>query len=53
MVYGGPELPIRILKDMIRFLDKTGLDTIAHLRDSKVDDILAGTPPLGWEQERV
>ncbi|WP_062112346.1 quinone-dependent dihydroorotate dehydrogenase [Aureimonas sp. AU40] len=53
MVYGGPDLPIRILKDMIRFLDKTGLDTIRHLRDSKVEEILARDPPVGWEQARA
>ena len=52
MVYGGPDLPIRILKDMIRFLDKSGLDTIGQLRDRKVEDILAGPTPIGWEVAR-
>ncbi len=52
MVYGGPDLPIRILNDMIRFLDETGLDTIRQLRDTKMEEILSRDPPIGWEAVR-
>ncbi|MBB3948740.1 quinone-dependent dihydroorotate dehydrogenase [Aureimonas jatrophae] len=53
LIYGGPELPIRILNGMIRYLDKTGSDTIRQIRDTKVDEILARDPPLGWEVQRA
>lgn len=53
LVYGGPALPVRILDGMIRFLDKTGADTIGQVRDRKVEEILARDPPIGWEARRA
>ncbi|WP_062203441.1 quinone-dependent dihydroorotate dehydrogenase [Aureimonas sp. AU12] len=53
LVYAGPELPIRILTGMMRYLDKTGADTIRQIRDTKVDEILEREPPLGWELVRA
>lgn len=52
LVYRGPGLPIRILDDLSRHLDRAGIDTIASVRDSRVDEILSGGPPLGWEVRR-
>ncbi|HDZ74100.1 MAG TPA: quinone-dependent dihydroorotate dehydrogenase [Aurantimonas coralicida] len=45
LVYGGPELPTRILKEMVRYLDRAGLDHISQLRSSRTDEILAEPPP--------
>ena len=45
LVYGGPQLPSRILRGMVRYLDKSGADTIAAIRDTKVDEILSGPAP--------
>ena len=49
----GAALPVRILDGMIRFLDKTGADTIGQVRDRKVEEILAREPPIGWEARRA
>ncbi|MBO0906490.1 quinone-dependent dihydroorotate dehydrogenase [Jiella sonneratiae] len=46
LVYGGPHLPARILKGMLRVLDIGDIDNIARLRDRRVDDILAGPRPF-------
>ncbi|WP_182084782.1 quinone-dependent dihydroorotate dehydrogenase [Aureimonas sp. ME7] len=53
LVYGGPELPLRILNGLSRYLDKAGSDTISSIRDTKVDEILSRDPPLGWEARRA
>lgn len=45
LVYGGPHLPARILKGMLRVLDIADVDSITELRDRRVDDLLAGPPP--------
>ncbi|MBP0616340.1 quinone-dependent dihydroorotate dehydrogenase [Jiella mangrovi] len=45
LVYGGPHLPARILKGMLRLLDMGDIADIASLRDRRVDDLLAGPPP--------
>ncbi len=45
LVYAGPQLPGRILRGMVRYLDKSGSDSIAAIRDSKVDEILSGPAP--------
>ena len=37
MIYAGPTLPGRIVKDLSRFLDKEGLRSLAEIRDSRVD----------------
>jgi dihydroorotate dehydrogenase len=36
MIYAGPALPGRIVKDLSRFLDKEGLSSLAEIRDSRV-----------------
>lgn len=36
MIYAGPALPGRIVKDLSRFLDKEGLRSLAEIRDSRV-----------------
>jgi dihydroorotate dehydrogenase len=36
MIYAGPTLPGRIVKDFSRFLDKEGLRSLAEIRDSRV-----------------
>ncbi|MFD2237087.1 quinone-dependent dihydroorotate dehydrogenase [Aureimonas populi] len=48
MVYGGPDLPIRILEGMSRHLDKLGAPDIRSLRDTRVEDILKAGPPPGF-----
>ncbi|MCQ0987842.1 quinone-dependent dihydroorotate dehydrogenase [Jiella marina] len=45
LVFDGPHLPVRILKGMLRVLDIGDIDRISDLRDSRVDDILAGPKP--------
>ncbi|MBB4003893.1 quinone-dependent dihydroorotate dehydrogenase [Aurantimonas endophytica] len=45
LVYGGPELPARILTGMLRHLERTGTSHIADIRDTRVDEILASPPP--------
>ncbi|MBO0662291.1 quinone-dependent dihydroorotate dehydrogenase [Jiella sp. MQZ9-1] len=45
LVYGGPHLPARILKGMLRVLDRGDIENIAQLRDRRVDDLLAGPAP--------
>ena len=45
LIYAGPQLPGRILRGMVRYLDKLGSDSIAAIRDSKVDEILSGPAP--------
>ncbi|WP_315918591.1 quinone-dependent dihydroorotate dehydrogenase [Mesorhizobium sp. SP-1A] len=37
LIYGGPALPGRILRDMVRAMDREKLSSIRGLRDSKLD----------------
>ena len=37
MIYAGPALPGRILRGLSRHLDVAGLNSVADLRDSKVE----------------
>ena len=37
MIYAGPALPARILKEFSRFLDKEGLRSLSDIRDSRLD----------------
>ncbi|WAJ30379.1 quinone-dependent dihydroorotate dehydrogenase [Antarcticirhabdus aurantiaca] len=41
LVYGGPELPLRILHGLVRLLDRTGAASLAEFRDRTVDAVLA------------
>jgi dihydroorotate dehydrogenase len=45
LIFGGPELPNRILAGMLRHLDRTGTRHIADLRDTRLDEVLASPPP--------
>ena len=36
MIYGGPTLPGRIVRDLSKFLDKEGLTSLSEIRDSRV-----------------
>lgn len=45
LVYGGPELPTRILAGMLRHLERTSTRHIADLRDTRLDEVLASPPP--------
>lgn len=48
LVYGGPDLPARILRGMLNGLDQRGAKNISELRGTKTDEILADAP-LDWE----
>ncbi|SJZ68341.1 quinone-dependent dihydroorotate dehydrogenase [Consotaella salsifontis] len=45
MVYAGPGLPTAILKGLRAYLDETGADSLASLRDARVEEIVAKGPP--------
>ena len=44
LVYHGPELPGAILRGILRYLDRAGIDSLRELRDRGVDAVLADPP---------
>ena len=50
LIYGGPDLPRRILAGMSRFLDKSDIASMHAVRDRKVEEILERGPPSGMEK---
>lgn len=44
LVYHGPELPGAILRGILRYLDRAGIDSLRELRDRGVDAVLANPP---------
>ncbi|WP_102959819.1 quinone-dependent dihydroorotate dehydrogenase [Mangrovicella endophytica] len=45
LVYGGPDLPARILAGMLRHLDEQHFRSFREIRDSGVEAVLAKGPP--------
>ncbi|KQT85771.1 quinone-dependent dihydroorotate dehydrogenase [Aurantimonas sp. Leaf443] len=45
LVYGGPDLPVKILKGMLRTMEKMGVDHVADFRDRSVEALIEAGPP--------